>query len=119
MRYAVREASDVQPAEQAVRDGRRMTPSTVAALGARLQDAGENSTLAQALQGEDGAEALNHLVKDGVFTQQEAKALARQRHHGRAKGKPQRQRNRDFPLVLEIDESRPQRRDLDCATGLG
>lgn len=34
-------AAAATPAEQAVRDGKRMTPSTVAALGARMQDAGE------------------------------------------------------------------------------
>jgi hypothetical protein len=80
-------AAAASPAEQAVRDGRRMTPSTVAELGARIQDAGETGTLAQALQGEDGAAALNHLMRDGVLTQQEANGYVDERGHLTAEAK--------------------------------
>jgi hypothetical protein len=74
-------AAAATPSEQAVRDGRRMTESTVNELGGRLQDIGEDATLAQALAGEDGVTALNHLVKDGVITQQEANGYVDDRGH--------------------------------------
>jgi hypothetical protein len=69
------------PAEQAVKDGQRLTPSTVAELGARIQDTGEHSTLAQVISGEKGADVLQHLVKDGVVTPQEANGYVDERGH--------------------------------------
>jgi polyhydroxyalkanoate synthesis regulator phasin len=69
------------PAEQAVKDGQRLTPSTVTELAARIQHAGEHATLAQAISGENGADVLQHLVKDGVLTPQEANGYVDERGH--------------------------------------
>ncbi len=69
------------PAEQAVKDGKRLTPSTVSEIGARIQDTGENSTLAQAIGGERGSEVLQLLVKDGAVTPQEANGYVDERGH--------------------------------------
>lgn len=72
-------AAQLSPGEQAVTDGRRITDSTAGKLAARVEDTGEDSTLAQALQGDRGAEVLNELVNDGVFTRQEANGYVDER----------------------------------------
>lgn len=64
-------AAELTPEERAVSDGRRLSPETIRAIGARLDDLGDEGTLAGALRGDDGAEVLNGLVKDGVLTTQE------------------------------------------------
>jgi hypothetical protein len=64
-------AAALSPAEQAVADGRRLSPAALRDITGRLEDIGEESTLAQALRGEDGAEVINTLVRDGVITEQE------------------------------------------------
>jgi hypothetical protein len=69
------------PAEQAVKDGQRLTPSTVTELAARIQHTGEHATLAQAISGEKGADILRHLVNDGVLTPQEANGYVDERGH--------------------------------------
>lgn len=61
----------LNPAEQAVSDGRRLSKAAMTVITGRLDDLGEEGTLAQALKGEDGAEVLARLVKDGVLTEQE------------------------------------------------
>lgn len=65
-------AAKLAPEEQAVADGRRMSPRTVQELSANLADVGEDSTLAQALQGDRGQEIVSSLMKDGAITPQEA-----------------------------------------------
>jgi hypothetical protein len=61
----------LSPEEQAVSDGRRLSPQTVQDIAGRLDDLGEEGTLASALRGDDGAAVLNRLVNDGVLTEQE------------------------------------------------
>lgn len=64
-------AAELTPEERAVSDGRRLSPETIAKIGANLGDLGEEGTLATALRGDNGTEILNSLVKDGVLTDQE------------------------------------------------
>ena len=64
-------AAELTPEERAVSDGRRMSPKTISEIGSRLDDLGEEGTLASALRGDDGTDILNQLVKDGVLTEQE------------------------------------------------
>lgn len=65
-------AAQLTPEERAVSDGRRMSDATVQDIAARIGDLGESGTLAEALQGQDGAGVVNALVKDGMLTAQEA-----------------------------------------------
>jgi hypothetical protein len=74
-------AAQLSPAEQAITDGKRITPSIARTLAARIEHAGEDSTLSQALRGENGGEVLNELVNDGVFTRQEANGFVDERGH--------------------------------------
>ncbi|HLG99817.1 MAG TPA: histidine phosphatase family protein [Bryobacteraceae bacterium] len=64
-------AAELTPEERAVSDGRHLSLETIQAIGSRLEEMGEDGTLAGALRGEDGAEILNRLVKDGIVTEQE------------------------------------------------
>jgi len=68
-------AAELAPEEQAVADGRRMSTESVERIAAKLQDVGEDSTLAQALERSNGAEIVDGLVKDGVISPQERSAL--------------------------------------------
>ena len=63
--------ADLAPEEQAVSDGRRLSPGTVTELAARLGDVGEDGSLADALRGDNGADIVDYLVRDGVLTAQE------------------------------------------------
>ncbi len=71
----------LNPEEQAYSDGKRMSAATVAELAGRMGESVEGGTLAEALRGEDGAEVINKLVKDGVLTQQETNGLIDDRGH--------------------------------------
>lgn len=64
-------AAELTPEERAVSDGRHLSPETVTKIAANIEDVGEESTLAQSLKGDNGADILNSLVKDGVLTEQE------------------------------------------------
>jgi hypothetical protein len=64
-------AAALNPGEQAVSDGRRLSKAALTAITERLDDLGDEGTLAQALRGEDGAVILARLVKDGLITEQE------------------------------------------------
>ncbi len=79
--------AELSPEERAVSDGRRMSADTIADLAGRMGEAVEGGTLAEALRGEDGAKVVNRLVKDGVFTQQEANGLIDDRGHLTAEAK--------------------------------
>jgi hypothetical protein len=68
-------AAKLAPEEQAVSDGRRLSPRTIGKLSGNLADVGDDSTLAQALSGEKGDEILESLVTDGVLTRQEKAGL--------------------------------------------
>ena len=63
--------ADLAPEEQAVSDGRRLSPGTVTELAARLGDVGEDGSLADALRGDNGSDIIDYLVRDGVLTAQE------------------------------------------------
>ena len=63
--------AELSPEERAVSDGRRLSPETVQDLAGRLDDLGDQGTLAEALRGDNGADVLNRLVRDGVLTDQE------------------------------------------------
>lgn len=64
------------PAERAISDSQRVSPATLADMGARLEAQGEDATLADVLNnGKAGAEILDNLVKDGVVTTQERAAF--------------------------------------------
>lgn len=65
----------LRPGEQAVTDGKRLSPRSVDAIVNRIEDAGDDGSLADALRGEGGAEVVNALVKDGVITEQEKAGL--------------------------------------------
>lgn len=80
-------AAELTPEERAVSDGRRLSAATVQDLAERLGESEEGGTLADALRGEDGAQVVNLLVKDGVFTQQEANGLVDGRGHLTAEAK--------------------------------
>jgi broad specificity phosphatase PhoE len=69
----------LSPAERAVADGRRLSTETVRELAGKLEDVGEDSTLAQALRGDNGAEVVNRLVQDGILTPQEKNGLVDER----------------------------------------
>ncbi len=69
----------LSPAERAVADGRRLSTSTVNELAGMLADVGEDSTLAQALRGDNGAHIVNLLADDGVITPQEKNGLLDER----------------------------------------
>lgn len=68
-------AAKLAPEEQAVADGRRMSPRTISKISGNLADVGEDSTLAQALRGDGGTDIISSLVKDGVITRQESNGL--------------------------------------------
>lgn len=56
------------PDEQAIRDSNRVSPETVDYIGDLLNAAGENGTLAQALDGPRGALVIEKLMDDGVVS---------------------------------------------------
>jgi hypothetical protein len=64
-------AAALNPGEQAVADGRRLSIAAMKAITGSLDDLGEEGTLSQALRGDNSAEILSRLVKDGVITEQE------------------------------------------------
>ena len=61
----------LSPEEQAVADGRRLSPETVTKIATNIQDVGPEGTLVESLRGDNGADIINSLVKDGVLTEQE------------------------------------------------
>lgn len=65
-------AGRLTPEEQAVTDGKRMSPRTISMINGNMGELGDGATLAQALRGDRGAEIVNSLVNDGVLTRQEA-----------------------------------------------
>ena len=65
-------AAELSPEERAVSDGRRLSDQTVQEIAGRIGDVGEDGTLADALRGDNGADVVNALVRDGVLTPQEA-----------------------------------------------
>lgn len=72
-------AGALATAERAVADGRLMSRQTIGLISAKLENVGEDSTLAQAMQGENGAQIVDSLIKDGVVSQQERGALIDER----------------------------------------
>ena len=66
------------PEEQAISDSRRVSQSTLEHIAGRLDEKGADATLAQALEGKAGVEVLQHLVKDGVITDQEQAGLTKE-----------------------------------------
>ncbi len=68
-------AASLATAERAVADGRLMSRATIALISAKIENVGENSTLAQAIEGGNGAQIIDSLIKDGVVSQQERGAL--------------------------------------------
>ena len=72
-------AAALAPAERAIADGRLLSRETVQSISAKLENVGEGSTLAQAMQGDNGAQIVDALVKDGVITQQERGGLVDER----------------------------------------
>ncbi len=74
-------AAELNPEERAVADGKRMSAETIADLAGRMGESPEGGTLAEALRGEDGAQVINKLVKDGVITQQESNGMVDDRGH--------------------------------------
>jgi len=67
----------LKPSEQAISDSRRVSLGTLNDLSARLDEAGEGTTLAQLLQGKNGTEVLDKLIDDGVITPQQRAAYAK------------------------------------------
>lgn len=63
--------ASLNPAEQAVADGRRLSVAALKTITGSLDDLGDEGTLSQALRGDNGVEILNRLIKDGVITEQE------------------------------------------------
>jgi hypothetical protein len=72
-------AAPLDPAEQAVSDGRRMSDESVQRIAAKIENVGEDSTLAQAIEGSDGAEVIDGLIRDKVISPQERDALVDER----------------------------------------
>ncbi len=64
-------AASLNPGEQAVADGRRLSVAAVKVITGSLDELGDEGTLSQALRGDNGQEILGRLVKDGVITDQE------------------------------------------------
>ncbi|MGA2342580.1 MAG: hypothetical protein ABSG29_05255, partial [Steroidobacteraceae bacterium] len=65
----------LMPEEQAVADGKRLSPGTLASVGGMIEDHGNGGSLADALRGDNGAEVAQHLVDDGVITDQEKNGM--------------------------------------------
>ncbi|MGH9667253.1 MAG: hypothetical protein ACRD9L_22760, partial [Bryobacteraceae bacterium] len=59
-----------------IADSRRVSQGTLDDLAGRIDAAGPDGTLAQALEGKSGVEVLDKLIDDGVITRQERAALA-------------------------------------------
>lgn len=85
--YNKKGAAELNPNERAVTDGRRLSDRTVEKIIARLEDAGEDGTLADALRGDNGAEIVNALVDDGVITEGEKNAYIDERDQLTTEGK--------------------------------
>lgn len=68
-------SAQLTPEENAVALGRRLSAASVTRLVGRLERHGEGTTLADALRGESGAEVLNGLVDDGVYTRQQVAGM--------------------------------------------
>jgi DdrB-like nuclease len=68
--------AELRPSERAIADSRRVSQGTLDDLARRLGEAGDDSTLAQVLEGPAGSEILQKLIDDGVITAQERGALA-------------------------------------------
>lgn len=58
-------------AEQSIADSRRISQDTLDLIGAKLDAAGPESTLSEAMRGNHGPEILNKLIDDGVISPQE------------------------------------------------
>lgn len=80
-------AAKLNPGEQAVSDGRRLSDKTIEKLTGQIQDAGEGGSLADALRGDRGGEIVNHLVKDGVITEAEKNGMVDERDQLTTEGK--------------------------------
>lgn len=68
--------AELRPSERAIADSRRVSQPTLDDLAGRIDAAGPDGTLAQALEGKSGVEVLDRLIDDGVITPQERAALA-------------------------------------------
>jgi 2'-5' RNA ligase len=77
--YNKKASANLRPGEQAVTDGNRLSPRSVDRIIGKLEDAGEDGTLADALRGEAGAELIESLVADGVITDQEKAGMLDER----------------------------------------
>lgn len=80
-------AAQLTPEERAVSDGRRLSTRTLEELAGRLEELGEDGTLAGAIAGRDGASMVNLLVRDGLMTPQEAAGYVDERQHLTMEGK--------------------------------
>lgn len=80
-------AAKLNPGEQAVTDGRRLSDRTLERIVGQLEDAGDEGSLADALRGDNGAAILQSLVSDGVLTEQEKNAYVDERDSLTAEGK--------------------------------
>jgi hypothetical protein len=72
-------SAPLDPAEQAVSDGRRLSAESVQRIAAKIENVGEDSTLAQAIEGSNGAEVIDGLIRDKVISPQERDALVDER----------------------------------------
>ena len=68
--------AELTPGERAIADSRRVSSDTLDDIGSRLDARGPDATIAQVLEGRDGVDVLNKLIKDGVVSPQERAALA-------------------------------------------
>ncbi len=64
------------PSEQAVADSHGVSLKTLDDISARMDREGPDATLNQALEGNNGVEVLQNLIRDGVLTPQEAAKFA-------------------------------------------
>jgi hypothetical protein len=68
--------AELTPAERAIADSKRVSQGTLDDISRRLSEKGDDSTLAQVLEGEAGGEVLQKLIDDGVINAGERNALA-------------------------------------------
>ena len=71
--------AQLSQAERAISDARTLPQKSMDFLSGKLDEAGDNATLADVLEGKGGAEVVNRLIDDGVFTVQDRPALLNER----------------------------------------
>jgi ddrB-like ParB superfamily domain len=67
--------ASLTPAEQAIRDSRRVSPETLKDIGGQLDALGPEGTLAQVIEGQNGRDIMQRLIQDGVVSPQERAGL--------------------------------------------